>query len=179
MNQSDNGGAPYNAHRDRPHMPEGYGEFDSDETLLPWTFVDERLTAARNYWVASTRPGGRPHAVPTWGVWLDGAFYMEGSPDTRRFRNLTANPAVSVHLESGDEVVILEGTTEEMGKPDQELAQRLSQDFTKKYSASGYSPGPDQWDRGGLYRVKPHLVLAWSEFPATLTRWRFIVREDS
>jgi PPOX class probable F420-dependent enzyme len=158
-------------------MPSDYGTPATDEGLLPWSFVEERLGPARIYWVASTRPDGRPHAVPTWGVWLEGQFYMEGSPDTRRFRNLEANPAVSVHLESGDEVVILEGQTEVVGVPDRPLAERLAAEFTAKYSASGYSPTPEQWDRGGLYRVRPQVVLAWAKFPDSLTRWRFITRQ--
>ncbi|MEI6136703.1 MAG: pyridoxamine 5'-phosphate oxidase family protein [Chloroflexota bacterium] len=30
-----------------------------------------RLRTAMNYWIATTRPDGRPHAAPVWGVWLD------------------------------------------------------------------------------------------------------------
>ena len=93
----------------RPSMPDGYGVPDTDEGLLDWSWAVERLESALNYWFATTRPDGRPHAMPAWAVWLDGGLYFEGSPLTRRARNLAANPAVVVHLESGDEVVILEG----------------------------------------------------------------------
>ena len=90
-------------------MPQGYGVPETEEGLLPWSWATARLEAALNYWFATTRPDGRPHAMPAWAVWLDDSLYFEGSPATRRARNLAENPQVSVHLESGDEVVILEG----------------------------------------------------------------------
>ena len=59
----------------RPYMP-GYGiqVATKDEDFLPWSFVDERMLAARNYWISSTRPNGRAHVAPTWGVWHEGKF---------------------------------------------------------------------------------------------------------
>ncbi len=97
-------------------MPEGYGVPDTDEGVLDWSWAVARLESALNYWFATTRPDGRPHAMPAWAVWLDGTLYFEGSPLTRRARNIAANPAVVVHLESGDDVVILEGEAREVGK---------------------------------------------------------------
>jgi nitroimidazol reductase NimA-like FMN-containing flavoprotein (pyridoxamine 5'-phosphate oxidase superfamily) len=88
-------------------MPDGYGVPETDEGLLPWSWATRRLEAALNYWLGTTRPDGRPHAMPAWAVWLDDALYLEGSPATRRARNLAKNPEMVVHLESGDEVVIL------------------------------------------------------------------------
>ena len=160
--------------RSRPVMPDGYGVPEIDDGLLPWAWAVERLETARNYWFSTTRPDGRPHAMPAWAVWLDGRLYFEGSPHTRRARNVAANPAIVVHLESGDEVVILEGEAEEAGKPEPSLAERLAAEFTAKYAAThDYRPGPDQWDRGGLWVIRPRVAFAWSEFPKTVTRWHF------
>lgn len=112
--------------------------------------------AAINYWIGTTRPDGRPHAVPVWGVWLDEDFYFEGGPDTRRGRNLAANPAVGIHVERGDEVAILEGTVEQIAGPDQALADNLVEAFDAKYGPKyNYHPKPDQWQEGGLYLVHP------------------------
>jgi nitroimidazol reductase NimA-like FMN-containing flavoprotein (pyridoxamine 5'-phosphate oxidase superfamily) len=159
---------------DRPQMPDGYGTPETDEGLLPWSWAMERLEHARNFWFSTTRPDGRPHAMPAWAAWVDGVLYFEGSPETRRARNIAVNPALSVHLESGDEVVILEGEAHETGKPDRALAERLAAIFTEKYSAShDYRPGPEQWDNGGLWGMRPRVAFAWSEFPKTLTRFRF------
>ncbi len=157
----------------RPHLPKDYGVPETDEGMLPWSWAEERLTAVKNYWMSTTRPDGRPHAVPQWALWLDGAVYFDGSPATRKNRNLVTNPAMVIHLESGDEVVILEGVAREAGGPPRELAERLAAAYTAKYKEQNYSPSPDTWDQGGLWRVEPSLVLAWSEFPKTMTRWRF------
>src|SRR5215210_1638314 len=96
---------------DRPYIPD-YGIPTSSEGTLPYDHVSDRLASARNYWVSTARPDGRPHAVPTWGVWLDGAIYFGGGTGTRKARNLKSNPNVVVHTESGDEVVIVEGQAE-------------------------------------------------------------------
>lgn len=159
----------------RPTMPEGYGVPDTDEGVLDWGWAEERLERALNYWFATTRPDGRPHAMPAWAVWLEGTLYFEGSPLTRRARNIADNPAVVVHLESGDDVVILEGEAREVGKPDRGLAERLSGAFTAKYAATKYEyrPPPEQWDDGGLWSVRPRVAFGWTDFPADTTRWRF------
>jgi hypothetical protein len=157
-------------------MPEGYGVPETDEGVLDWSWAVERLEPALTYWFSTTRPDGRPHAMPAWGVWLDDALYFEGSPATRRARNLAENPGLVVHLESGDEVVILEGRSEEMDKPpDRALAERLAAAFTAKYGTTRweYRPQPDQWDEGGLWRLRPQTAFGWSEFPRDVTRWRF------
>lgn len=158
----------------RPVMPDGYGVPEDDEGLLPWSWAVQRLEEARNYWFSTTRPDGRPHAMPAWAVWLDGALYFEGSPLTRRALNLAANPAIAVHLESGDQVVILEGEARPASPPPRALAERLAAAFTAKYAAShDYRPSPDQWDEGGLSVLRPRVAMGWTEFPKTTTRWHF------
>ncbi len=160
--------------RSRPVMPGGYGVPASDEGLLPWSWAAERLEKARNYWFSTTRPDGRPHAMPAWAVWLDGVLYFEGSPLTRRARNVAANPAIVVHLESGDEVVILEGEAHPAGRPERVLAERLAAIFTAKYAEThDYRPAPEQWDRGGLWALRPRVAFGWGQFPNTVTRWHF------
>ena len=59
---------------DRPFMP-GYGVLPADQGsgLLPWAEAERRLTASHDFWCATVRPDGRPHVMPVWGVWLDGA----------------------------------------------------------------------------------------------------------
>ena len=159
---------------DRPRIPAGYHAPQDDANLLPWSWAAERLERAINYWVATTRPDGRPHSMPTWGVWVDNTFYFEGSPETRRMRNLAANPAVVVHTESGDEVVVVEGAAVAILYPDAALSARLVEAYTAKYLAQhGYQPDPKDWEGGGLYAARPETVLGWQEFPKTVTRWHF------
>src|SRR4051794_36156625 len=108
----------------RPYLPEGYGVPNNDVGLMPWSKPREALEQARLYWVSTTRPDGRPHAVPIWGAWLDNTFYFEGSPETRRGRNLAVNPAVVVHIERGDLAVMVEGVAEVVHELDPALFAR-------------------------------------------------------
>ena len=162
----------------RPVNPDGYGIPETVHGVLPWSFVDEEMSLVKNYWVSTTRPDGRPHAMPVWGVWWQRRFYFVGSPLTRRARNLVHNPAVVVHTESGDRVVIMEGEALAVEKPYGDLAVVLSRQFSAKYAFSGYQLGPDQWDEGGLYEKKPGKVFAWTRFPEDTTRWIFLQNEN-
>ena len=156
----------------RPHIP-GYGIPKTMKGILPWSYVTERMEKAHNYWIGTTDPQGKPHATPVWGVWLDGTFFFDGSPKTRRGRNLAKNPNIVVHLENGTEAVILQGQAHEIQGVDKELATRQAAAYGAKYAASGYEPTPDTWDKGGLYRMKIHQAFAWSKFPKDATRFRF------
>ena len=49
-------------------LPEVYGK---PSKLLRWEDVRRDLEEAPVYWVASTRPDGRPHVVPRDGLWLE------------------------------------------------------------------------------------------------------------
>ena len=157
----------------RPHVPVGYQAPAERERLLPWHHAQERLEAARHYWVATVRPDGRPHVTPIWGVWLDDAFYFDGSPETRRHRNIAQNPAVAIHLEDGADVVIVEGKAGAVENVPHTLATRLAAAYRAKYATLGYAPQSDNWDDGGLYRMRPQKALAWTTFPDDMTRWRF------
>lgn len=155
----------------KPYMPKGYLGPEGEGTLLPWEHARRRLEEAKNYWIASTRPDGRPHAVPVWGVWLDNKLYFDGSPETRRGRNIAHSPAVTVHLESGSDVIIVEGNAYPVQAPPRELTEQLAEQYRAKYP--GYAPAADQWDEGGLYVVLPHIALGWDNFPENCTRWQF------
>lgn len=136
--------------------------------MLSWSHAEELLSAVRNYWVATTSPDGRPHVTRVWGLWVNGTFYFGASPSSRKARNLAENPNVAVHLESGGDVVIVEGTAEVVKDPDPTLAARIAAASTAKY-------GVGSEDIEGSYAVRPRVVFAWSEssFPATATRWLF------
>ncbi len=98
-----------------PQVPALYG-LKPRKQYLPWTHVRERLASAHNYWICTTRPDGRPHSIPVWGFFFDDTLYFGTGRSTRKARNLVHNPALSIHLESGDDVVILEGTAEEVAE---------------------------------------------------------------
>lgn len=152
----------------RPRM-EGYGVPTEDDGMLNWQFAVERLEQARNYWVATAAPTGQPHAVPVWGAWVDGTLYFGTAPTTRTARNLAANPAVAVHLESGDEVVALEGEARPVTTLDPATFARLTEALTKKYDEEP----PESPE--GFYVVRPRVAYGWTlaTFPRSVTRWQF------
>ena len=146
----------------RPLFPKGY--VDNPTASLPWEYVVEHLGSSKNYWLCSVRPDGRPHSVPRWGVFVHDKLYYDGSPETVHAMNLLQNPHISVHLESGDQALIAEGTAAPAGKPDPKLAELLSAAYCAKYEKFGYAPSPNQWDEGGLFVFTPQKVLAWTVF---------------
>lgn len=160
---------------DRPHIPAGYGLPQTSDGLIQWPDVEARLRDAQNYWISSVRPDGRPHSVPRWGVWLEGAFYYDGAPTTRHTRNVERNPAVTLTLESGTQVVIVEGESHATRAEPDGLGARLAVAF-HKYADAGYTPQPDGWsakDGGGLRVITPRRVMAWFSFPTDCTRFTF------
>ena len=59
---------------------------------------------------ATVRPDGRPHLSPTDLVAVDGVFYLGVDEATARYRNLKANPVVTIMLADGSKrQAILEG----------------------------------------------------------------------
>lgn len=166
--------------RDRPVVPDGYGVPDGDEGLQDWALAEGKLARADTVWLATTRPDGAPHVVPRWGVWLDNQFFYDGAPTTRHVRNLVADGAGSaptvLHLESGTDVVIVNGSSGPTTPPTTWLAVQLVAAFHAKYKSQGYAPALDAWSggaAGGLCRFVPSDALAWASFPTDMTRWRF------
>ena len=143
----------------RPTFGGGYGVPDDQNGMLPWSWAAERLAKAHNYWVATNGP----HASPVWALWRGGAIVFSCSPRSRKGRELARDPHVVIHLESGDEVVIVEGVAEGIEADDSIIGE-----YEAKYSFRA--------DKGeGWYRVAPHRVLAWTEssFPRDATRFDF------
>lgn len=152
-------------------MPEDYGIKPSDagSGLLEWQWVSQQIAASRNYWICTTRPDGRPHAMPVWGVWIHETLLFSTSRASRKARNLASQPEIVVHLEGGDEAVILEGIAEEATDP------QLLAEFVDAYDAK-YKFRPDPSDLNNItYALRPKVALAWLEkdFVGGATRWQF------
>ncbi|MEP7290431.1 MAG: pyridoxamine 5'-phosphate oxidase family protein [Chloroflexota bacterium] len=133
------------------------------------------------FFLGTVRPDGRPHAAGVGALWYDGDLYIVSGPETRKSRNLAANPActITVKLEGID--LILEGEAHRViDQPTLEQVAQLYRDvgwptqvqgdaFTAPYSAP--SAGPPPWY---LYRFTYHTAfgVATTE-PNGATRWRF------
>lgn len=157
-------------------MPEGYGVPSSKDGLLHWSDVEDRLVEAPQYWMVTTRPDGRPHVVPRWGVWVDNRFWYDGAPTTVHVRNLAGNSSCTLHLEDGWKAVIVEGRSTPAAPPGTDLGARLAAAYADKYSDRGYTPEAGAWEgpgAGGLVTFTPSKALAWFDFPNDVTRFRF------
>jgi hypothetical protein len=104
---------------------------------------------------------------------MDGKIYYDGSPETLHARNIERNPNICVNLESGTEVIMLEGTSRAADRPSPELAKRLSIEYKRKYKELGYAPEPDSWDGGGLFIFTPRQCIAWTKFNENPTKFLF------
>ena len=142
----------------------------SDRDPVPWEWVTDQLERAPTYWVVAIS-GGHPHPRPVWGVWADDELHLSiGSLVVSRA--LRDDPAVTVHLESGIDVVIVEGVAVPVADTDE---PRYIASYNAKY----------EWDYdvaqyGSLTTVRPTAVLAWrSAGPAgrdgfqQVSRWSF------
>jgi general stress protein 26 len=150
-------------------MPKGYGVPTSKQGLLAWREANKRFSDARNYWIGTTRSDGRPHAMPVWGVWLDEKLYFGTDRNSRKSRNLLSNPYTVVHLESGDDVVIVEGKAAEV--TDAALLDKIDAAYLAKY-AMRLTDAPGELI---VFAVSARTALAWREkdFPKSATRWSF------
>ncbi|MCY4464724.1 MAG: pyridoxamine 5'-phosphate oxidase family protein [Chloroflexi bacterium] len=162
--------SPESARRVRPNMPHYGVAADATQGMLSWDWVAQQMQSARNYWVCSVRADGRPHAVPVWGAWFDRAFYFGTDENSVKTANIRSDPRVVIHLDSGDDVVIMEGELAP-AKLSAESVAALDALYTQKY---GLSPELDTSD-SLVYQLHPRKVMAWQEkdFPATATCWLF------
>jgi hypothetical protein len=155
-------------------FPNEYGAAGGADDLLPWSWVEERLTAAPNYWLSTVTPSGLPHVRPVDGVWVEGALCFGGSPETRWVRNLQANPAASVNLSSYTEAIILEGRAELVTDPAHPLAEPSQKASIEKYPQY-YGEGAAGVEFQPFWLFRPARAYAWllDRFPASATRWDF------
>jgi general stress protein 26 len=107
--------------------------------------------------------------MPVWGIWLRDRFYFSTGQQSRKARNLAANPRCVVCAEPADHAIIVEGPAELT--VDRMSLKRFSLAYQKKYN----------WDMEGfsepVYAVSPDVVFAFtsdeSEFTGSATRWKF------
>jgi PPOX class probable F420-dependent enzyme len=141
--------------------------------FIPWSKVDLPLRAYRSIWVCTTRPDGRPHAVPVWFVWDGVSIYFITRRDMQKARNLAHQPWIVVHAGDGDDVIILEGRVEIV--TDQEELQRVNTAYGDTYVAPRTGARDTIFQEGtDLYRVNVKHVMTWEYgVIATRTDWTF------
>ena len=138
---------------------------------------------ARTTWLTTVNEDGRPHVTPVGALWLDGTFYFQTGPGTRKARNVTRDPRCSVAVSIRDADVVLEGDAARVTDPD--VIARAA----KAWADSGWPAEPDQSGSGitapfnapsqgpppwNVYRIEPRsAIVALGAEPGGLTRFRF------
>ena len=157
---------------DRPFMP-AYGVRGPDEGtgLLPWKWAVDRPTASHDYWVVSLWSGGRPHAMPVWGVWFDGGLWFSSAVQCRKVRNLHADPRCVVTIQDTTDPVVLEGTAGIVTDP-AALAHTI--DLVNTKYSTAYPVEFLDPSENATVRVQPHWAfgLVQDDFSGSPTRWR-------
>ncbi|RYV49950.1 hypothetical protein [Pengzhenrongella frigida] len=121
----------------------------TDHAQLDWSWVDQQLAGAGTYWVVA-HTAGHPYARPVWGIWHDDRLDLSlGSPTL--LKAVRRQPAVTVHLESGTEVIIVEGLIVAAPMDPARITA-----YNRKYD----------WDYrvsqlGELTAVEPRKIMAW------------------
>ena len=154
-------------------MP-GYGIAGPEQGsgLLHWSWAAERLTAARNYWVVSTWPDGRPHTMPVWATWDDSTLWFTSAIESRKVHNLRADPRCCVTTEDASDPVIIEGTARIVTET--VVIQRVVDLMNAKYH-SGMTLEFLDPARNATIGVWPQRVFSMlhSDFTGSATRWSF------
>jgi general stress protein 26 len=139
-------------------------------TVLEWSWVQDKMYAARSYWVVTTPKNGPPHPMPVWGVFIEDVFYFSTTNASAKAKHIARTGHATVHLESADMVVILKGQAKVVS--DAALLESLAKAFLHKYNVEIVGKFPDQV----MIAFEPQQAFAWqgfpeSEFMRTMTRF--------
>jgi len=144
------------ARRVRPKFPEKWHVPNDPKMWITWRHAHNKLAKEKVYWISTASSQGRPHAAPVWGVWKTNEFYFETDPNSVKGKNLSKNQNLVVHVQDGNDTVILEGSAQE-----EKVAERLNQlrkDYMMKYQ---YTPDWSNELNQIVFRVEPRIVHAW------------------
>jgi nitroimidazol reductase NimA-like FMN-containing flavoprotein (pyridoxamine 5'-phosphate oxidase superfamily) len=128
---------------------------------IPWSNVDARLHSARELWIVTSSPRGRPDATPIWFWWDGGAVYFTCAAVARKARNIAHEPEVVLLNGDGADPIILKGRADRVTDDDE--LERVDRAYADKYvdPATGERATIFVAD-DHVYRVRPRLVSAWS-----------------
>jgi hypothetical protein len=140
---------------------------------MRWAEVASRLSAARTYWLGTTMPSGAPHAAPVWGAVVAETLYLYSERRTVKARNVASNPQVVVHLESGEDVLIVRGSVQDLGRPS--AVPDVVGALTAKYARAQdrqYLPDADP-DFDVVFALRPTSAMAWKldDYVGSQRRW--------
>lgn len=125
--------------------------------------LERFLAEQRTVRLATASPDGRPHVVPLWFVWVDGAMFMNSTLGNVTIRNIQHNPIATGSVDDGfgyDELrgVLVQGRVE-WAEQDPRL-ETVMHRWSEKYM--GGNPLPySRWKERVWLRLVPRQVTSW------------------
>jgi nitroimidazol reductase NimA-like FMN-containing flavoprotein (pyridoxamine 5'-phosphate oxidase superfamily) len=155
----------------RPYMP-GYGTLPASTGLLPWSWAEERLASSHDFWLATVQPGGAPHLMPVWAVWLGGMLWFSSANRSRKARNLESEPRCTVSTDNPLEPVVVHGRGRRVTEPGQ-LSRMLAAENAKYRTAYGMETVDPA--ANSVFTLRPEWVFALDtrDFTGSPTRFTF------
>lgn len=149
--------------------------------LVLWAEAQRQLAEAETYWLATSRPEGRPHVMPVLAVWVNKALYFSTGANTRKGKNLARNAHCVISVGNHRLDLVVEGRAAKLR--DETRLQQVAEAYASKYGwhvsirdgafyADGApTAGPPPYD---VYEVTPTTAFAFGKDDAlNATRWRF------
>jgi Pyridoxamine 5'-phosphate oxidase len=139
-------------------------------------------------WLATVNADGSPHVTGVGGLWVEGVFWFETGPRTRKARNLARDPRCTMSIATREFDLVVEGTAQPVTDPPTvaAMAARWAESgwpvraddtgsaLTAAFSAP--SAGPPPWF---VYQLTPRRATALATTGAGgATRWTFGVPES-
>jgi general stress protein 26 len=153
-------------------------EWERVTAALDKTSDLEVADSAGRFWIATTRPDGRPHVMAVGIVWDDGKFYLSTGARTQKGKNLAhdprcmvsiAAPGIDIEAEGEAKIIRDEGELQRIATLYDDWGPQVRDGaFWHEFSAP--SAGPPPWD---VYEITPttFYAVATAE-PHGATRWR-------
>jgi PPOX class probable F420-dependent enzyme len=119
--------------------------------------VDNLLTCNTIIWFTTVTPEGVPQPNPVWFYWDGQDIIIYSKPESRRIKNITHNPYISLHLEGagvlGDNVVVIIGSAEIKNE-----YKEINEGYRKKYSSYLQEIGTTWQDLKRNYSIEIKVV---------------------
>jgi uncharacterized pyridoxamine 5'-phosphate oxidase family protein len=134
------------------------------------------------YWLATVRPGGRPHVRPVLAVWVEGGLYFCAGGGTRKAKNLALKPECALTVEWEPLHLVLEGFAQRVR--DADVLQRVADAYASTYdwhvtvrdgafhdTEGAPTAGPPPYD---VYEAVPRTAFGFgTDQSFSPTRWDF------
>jgi len=113
---------------------------------------------------------GQPHVVPVWFAWDGESLWISSFSNTRKVRELKANPLCSVLIEPAPgqntlQAVLFEGPAEIITAPEHFLVEMATRIYTRYLGPDGVlTPDPQSWMHDPLHliiKLTPRKTYSW------------------